>query len=71
VCVYGLFGQESFVAFEYFFGAQIVGLVWYLVWLRRRINNGQAGAASEPVVDDVADQPSSVLDSPVPQGDPA
>ena len=71
VCVYGLFGQESFVAFEYFFGAQIVGLVWYLVWLRRRINNGQAGAASEPVVDDVADQASSVLDSPVPQGDPA
>ena len=59
VIVIALAPQEGHVAAKYLFGAEVAGVLWYLLHLRRRIANNTVGVYRQQVLDadDAAEQP--------------
>ena len=62
VIVIALAPSEGHTAAKYLLGAEIVGLLWYLLYLRRRITARTAGVYRQEVVDLEAATPSSLVD---------
>lgn len=51
VIVIALTPHESHTAAMYLLGAEVLGVLWYLVYLRRRVVNQSAGVLRKEVVD--------------------
>lgn len=43
--------HEGHTAALYLFGAEVIGLLWYLLYLRRKIANRSAGVLRQEVVE--------------------